>query len=168
MSFSPAGAEALGPHFSIFKSAVPSKRLIISAHGCEAPTHRRMQVRKGTEIRFYCHSGASLYDAGLYVLAAGHAKPVEVVSEGGMIKEYHLAKYRAEHYSQIAYLSRLCEVDVVVVRNRQGLRYFNSLMLTTYHLFDQLHHAGLEYQQIEASHCRVPWHGFSRTASIRD
>ena len=155
MPHHPAASQVLGPHFYLFRSPTPAKRLIITAHGQEMGSSERVLVPLGSQVRFFAAPRRSMVDPQLLFVAAGFVHPAEVVGWGNSMPVYFIGKYDEDHYARVAHISRNYGVDIVTVRNRRGFRADQTDTLTTADLFQALRRADLVYPVIDAVHCRT-------------
>jgi hypothetical protein len=92
----PNGATAIGDDLYLFRSPVPSRECLISAHGGTKGGNELFQVPDRVTVQFYTYHGFSLIDPGL-ALAAARPAPKEVIEGPGMCHEYLLSKYQGRH-----------------------------------------------------------------------
>ena len=147
----------LGPHFHLYKSPEPTRRLIITAIGRELLNRPLIQIPVGSVLYTYHKNGNSNVDFSLDEVGEGTVPPAAAVMSGGCVRQYALEKYAADDHRKADCVAGDHLVDVVAVRHRRGIHALSPMPLTTLDLFKELKKAGLNYEVIEVVYSCFPW-----------
>ncbi|NRF12890.1 RHS repeat-associated core domain-containing protein [Vibrio coralliilyticus] len=143
------GIRKIGRMFQLHQKnpSIPSKNLILSAHGAVSPLGR---FKVTSRLNYYVPHGRALLDPGLDDVAKGLYRPTESIAIGASSKRYFLANYASDDSFALDTAKRF-GVDVLTVTP--------SRLTTNKRMLRALTKEGLNYDEIEMIHCRsfTPW-----------
>ncbi|MDH0356364.1 RHS repeat-associated core domain-containing protein [Morganella sp. GD04133] len=130
--------------FLIKSGGNTENRVIITAHGAQAPFSRKTPVRSGQEIRFYADKYFALRDPGISRVTSNQVTHRESFRSPSKIRNYYLSFYEVENLPDLSSIANTDQVDIIMIKKTTSL----------YHILDTLRQNGENYKIVDCLFCR--------------